>query len=137
MGKNNKVGRKHLTEKIEDSGLTIAQERVAVLLATGMNVSEISRQVGVPTSTIYLWRKQAGFASYYKRLQREVVRQIRGQLSEMSSLALRTIKEMIEGGGEQSRLKAACYVLDYMTGEQRENKKLKIKAQALVKNERK
>ena len=137
MGKNNKAGSKHLPERIEDSGLTVTQERVAVALAAGMSVSEISRQTDVPPSTIYKWRKQAGFATYYKRLQREVVREIRGQLSQMSELALSTIKEMIEGGGEQARLKAACYVLDYMTGDQRESKKMKLKAQQAINNGKK
>lgn len=137
MGKNYKKDTKHATERVEDSGLTITQERVAVLLATGLPVLEISRQTSVPTSTIYKWRQQAGFATYYKRLQREVVREIRGQLSQMSELALSTIKEMIEGGGEQARLKAACYVLDYMTGDQRESKKMKLKAQQAAKNEKK
>ena len=137
MGKNNKKGSKHLTERIEDSGLTVTQERVAVMLAMGTSVAEIARQVNVPTSTIYLWRKQAAFASYYKRLQREVVREIRGQLSQMSNLALQTIKEIINGGGESSRLKASCYVLDYMAGDQRENRKLRLKAQQAIQNEKK
>ena len=137
MGKNNKKGSKHLTERIEDSGLTITQERVAVLLATGLPVLEISRQTSVPTSTIYKWRQQAGFATYYKRLQREVVREIRGQLSQMSEMALSTIRRLIEGGGEQAQLKASCYVLDYMTGDQRESKKMKLKAQQAAKNEKK
>lgn len=137
MGKNNKAGSKHLTERIEDSGLTVTQERVAVLLATGLPVLEISRQTSVPTSTIYKWRQQAGFATYYKRLQREVVREIRGQLSQMSDMALSTIRRLIEGGGEQAQLKASCYVLDYMTGDQRESKKMKLKAQQAAKNEKK
>ena len=137
MGKNNKAGSKHLTERIEDSGLTITQERVAVLLATGLPVLEISRQTNVPTSTIYKWRQQAGFATYYKRLQREVVREIRGQLSQMSEMALSTIRRLIEGGGEQAQLKASCYVLDYMTGDQRESKKMKLKAQQAARNEKK
>jgi transposase-like protein len=137
MGKNNKAGSKHLTERIEDSGLTITQERVAVLLATGLPVLEISRQTSVPTSTIYKWRQQAAFATYYKRLQREVVREIRGQLSQMSEMALSTIRRLIEGGGEQAQLKASCYVLDYMTGDQRESKKMKLKAQQAAKNEKK
>ena len=136
MGKNNKAGSKHLTERVEDSGLTVTQERVAVALAIGRSVSDISRETNVPTSTIYTWRQQAAFASYYKRLQREVVREIRGQLSQMSELALTTIKEMIEGGSEQNKLKAACYVLDYMTGDQRENKRMKLKAQQVAKNEK-
>lgn len=126
-----------MTERVEDSGLTITQERVAVLLATGLPVAEISRQVNVPSSTIYKWRQQAGFATYYKRLQREVVREIRGQLSQMSEMALSTIRQLISGGGEQAQLKASCYVLDYMTGDQRESKKMKFKAQQALRNEKK
>lgn len=137
MGKNNKKGSKHLTERIEDSGLTVTQERVAMGLAMGKPVAEISREVEVPSSTIYMWRQQVAFSTYYKRLQREVVREIRGQVSELKDLALQTLREMIKGGGEPSRLKAACYVLDYMTGDQRESKRLKLKAQQAMKNEKK
>lgn len=137
MGKNNKAGRKHLTERVEDSGLTVTQERVAMGLAMGKPVAEISREVDVPSSTIYLWRQQAAFSTYYKRLQREVVREIRGQLAELRDTALDALKEMLNGGGEQTRLKAACYILDYMTGDQRENKKMRLKAQQVAKNEKK
>lgn len=137
MGKNNKKGSKHLTERIEDSGLTVTQERVAMGLAMGKPVAEISREVEVPSSTIYMWRQQAAFSTYYKRLQREVVREIRGQLAELRDTALDTLKEMLDGAGEQTRLKAACYVLDYMTGDQRESKKIRLKAQQAAKNEKK
>ena len=137
MGKNNKKGSKHLTERIEDSGLTVTQERVAMGLAMGKPVAEISREVEVPTSTIYMWRQQAAFSAYYKRLQREVVREIRGQLAELRDTALDTLKEMLDGAGEQTRLKAACYILDYMTGDQRENRRLKMKAQQAMRNEKK
>jgi transposase-like protein len=137
MGKNNKAGSKHLTERIEDSGLTVTQERVAMGLAMGKPVAEISREVEVPSSTIYMWRQQAAFSTYYKRLQREVVREIRGQLAELRDTALDTLKEMLDGAGEQTRLKAACYILDYMTGDQRENKRMRLKAQAVAKNEKK
>jgi transposase-like protein len=137
MGKNNKKGSKHLTERIEDSGLTVTQERVAMGLAMGKPVAEISREVEVPSSTIYMWRQQAAFSTYYKRLQREVVREIRGQLAELRDTALDTLKEMLDGAGEQTRLKAACYILDYMTGDQRENKRMRLKAQAVAKNEKK
>lgn len=137
MGKNNKAGSKHLTERIEDSGLTVTQERVAMGLAMGKPVAEISREVEVPSSTIYMWRQQAAFSTYYKRLQREVVREIRGQLAELRDTALDTLKEMLDGAGEQTRLKAACYILDYMTGDQRENKRMRLKAQTVAKNEKK
>lgn len=137
MANNYKKGSKHQTERVEDSGLTITQEKVAAMLACGKPVAEIARACGVQTSTIYEWRKTAEFAAHFKRLQREVVREIRGQLSEMAELALSTIHEIIEGGGEQNRLKAACYVLDFMAGDQREAKKMKMKAQQAVANAKK
>lgn len=84
-----------------------------------------------------MWRQQAAFSTYYKRLQREVVREIRGQLAELRDTALDTLKAMLNDAGEQTRLKAACYILDYMTGDQRENKRMRLKAQAVAKNEKK
>lgn len=137
MAKNYKKGSKHATERVEDSGLTVTQERVAALLACGRPVADISREVGVQTSTIYEWRKTPEFAAHFKRLQREVVREIRGQLSEMAGSAISTISEIIGGGGEQNRLKAACYVLDFMAGDQREAKKMKLKAQTALQNGKK
>lgn len=137
MAKNYKKGSKHATERVEDSGLTVTQERVAALLACGRPVADISREVGVQTSTIYEWRKTPEFAAHFKRLQREVVREIRGQLSEMAGSAISTISEIIDGGGEQNRLKAACYVLDFMAGDQRESKKMKLKVQSALQNGKK
>ena len=137
MAKNYKKGSKHATERVEDSGLTVTQERVAALLACGRSVADIAREVGVQTSTIYEWRKTPEFAAHFKRLQREVVREIRGQLSEKVESAISTISKIIDGGGEQNRLKAACYVLDFMAGYQREARKMKLKAQATLQNGKK
>lgn len=114
---------------VEDSGLTVVQEQVAVSLAMGLTIADISKKHSVPSSTIYEWRQQEAFAAHYKRLQREVVREIRGRLSQMADSAIKSVEEIMEGGGEQARLKAACYILDFMTGDQREARKLKIKAQ--------
>lgn len=116
--------------KIEDSGLTIKQEEVAVALAMGLNIEDISKTHDVARSRIYEWRKQPEFSAHLKRLQREVVREIRGRLSQMSDTAIERIREIMEGGGEQASLKAACYVLDFMAGEQREAKKMRLKMKA-------
>lgn len=128
---------RHCTERVEDSGLTITQERVAVALALGDSISSISSQYGIPPSTIYDWRQLPEFATHYKRLQREAVREIRGQLSTLSNKALETISEMIDGAGEQTRLKAACYVIDQMCGNDREAKRLRQKAKSITQNEKK
>lgn len=113
--------------KIADSGLTVIQEQVAVDLALGETLESISKKYDIARSIIYKWRQTPEFAAHLKRLQREVVRQIRGRLSQMSDRAITRIEEIMEGGGEQAALKAACYVLDSMTGEQREAKKMRLK----------
>jgi hypothetical protein len=43
--------------------------------------------------------------------------------------AIKTLELLIDGGGEQARLKAACYILDHLTNEQREALKARIKKQ--------
>lgn len=113
--------------KVADSGLTILQEQVAVDLALGETLECISKKYDIARSVIYNWRQMPEFAAHLKRLQREVVRQIRGRLSQMSDRAITRIEEIMEEGGEQAALKAACYILDSMTGEQREAKKMRIK----------
>lgn len=137
MAKNYKKGSKHATERVEDSGLTIVQEQVAVYLAMGMAVSDISTACDVPASTIYSWRKLPEFASHFKRLQLENVRKIRGRMSQKIDSAIDTIIEIAEGGGEQNRLKAACYMLDFIAGDYREAKRLKLKAQTALSNAKK
>lgn len=114
-------------EKIEDSGLTIKQEQVAVALAMGWSIKSIEETYDVTHTTLYAWRQQPAFIAHLRRLQRETVREIRGQLSELANKSIETISGIIDGGGEQARLKAACYVLDFMAGEQRDAKKLKQK----------
>lgn len=117
--------------KVEDSGLTVKQEAVATALAIGRSVSEISKQYDVATTTIYEWRQLPEFCTYLKRIQKDAVREIRGQLSEMRDPAIETIKEIMTDGKEETRLKAACYVLDSMLGAEKDVKKLKAQARKL------
>lgn len=115
--------------KLEDSGLTVLQERAAVAIAAGKRISDIVNELGVPSRTLYDWLKIPEFISHYKRLQKDVVLEIRGQLSTLADKAIGTLKMLMESGGEQSRLKAACYILDHLTNEQREALKARIKKQ--------
>jgi hypothetical protein len=71
------------------------------------------------------------FASYLKRIQRDAVREIRGQLSTMKDAAVSTIQEIMENGKEETRLKAACYVLDSIIGDVKDAKKLRAQAKKL------
>ena len=115
--------------KLEDSGLTVLQERAAVAIAAGKRISDIVNELGVPSRTLYDWLKIPEFIIHYKRLQKDVVLEIRGQLSTLADKAIGTLKMLMESGGEQSRLKAACYILDHLTNEQREALKARIKKQ--------
>lgn len=115
--------------KLEDSGLTVLQERAAVAIAAGKRISDIVNELGVPSRTLYDWLKVPEFIHHYKRLQKDVVLEIRGQLSGLADKAIKTLELLIDGGGEQARLKAACYILDHLTSEQREALKARIKKQ--------
>jgi transposase-like protein len=127
---NKKV--KRLEElKIEDSGLTLKQEAVAVALALGQPVKDIAAQYDISITRIYEWRQMSEFASYLKRIQRDAVREIRGQLSTMKDAAVSTIQDIMENGKEETRLKAACYVLDSIIGDVKDAKKLRAQAKKL------
>lgn len=117
--------------RLEDSGLTLKQEAVATALAIGRTVKDISEQYGVSSTRIYEWRQMPVFCTYLKRLQREMSREIRGQLSTMKDDAVDTIAHLMKEGKEEVQLKAACYVLDSMIGEARDAKKLKAQLKKL------
>lgn len=123
--------------KIEDSGLTAKQEAVAVALAMGESVKSISERYDVSPTRIYEWRQLSEFCTFMKRMQRDVSREIRGQLSTMKDSAIDTVHTLMTEGKEEVRLKAACYVLDSMLGEVKDAKKLKAQARKLYGQEKK
>lgn len=95
-----------------DTGLTVAQERAAVMLAEGTPLAAVAKTLEVGRSTIYGWLKVTAFIAYHKRLLRDVRRQIRGRLSHLAGKAADTIEEIMDGGTEANRMAAAKYVLD-------------------------
>lgn len=110
-----------------ESGLSVAQENAASLLAVGNSITEVARQLDVERETIYRWLKQPAFCRYYKKQLKDVRREIRGRLSAMAEEASATLKELMTEGGEQARLKAAVYVLDRLAEDERTVKKSKQK----------
>lgn len=126
-----KKGNKLEDMKLE-SGLTLKQEAVAAELVLGRTVAMISEKHDVSTTRIYEWRQHnAAFAAYLKRLQKDAAREIRGQLTDMKDTALDTVKELMEGGKDEVRLKAACYILDSMMGDIKDAKKMRAQARKL------
>lgn len=130
--KENAIAKPRLVDmKVEDSGLTVKQEAVAVALAIGQSVKDISEQYDVSPSRIYEWRQMPEFSTYLKRMQRDAVREVRGQLSVMKDKAIATVEDLMKNGKEETRLKAACYVLDSMMGDAKDAKKLRAQARKL------
>lgn len=110
-----------------ESGLPIEQEKGATLLAMGVSVAEVGRELNLDRRTIYSWLKSPRFCAYYKGLLRDVRREIRGQLSNMAACAAKTLQELLDGGGEQARLKAATYILDRLADDEKLIKKQQVK----------
>lgn len=115
-----------------DSGLKPKQEEAAALLAVGTSLADVARQVKVNRNTIYEWLRLPEFAAFYKRQLRDVRREIQGKLSAMAEEATNTLETLMRDGGEQSKLKAATYILDRIA----ENEKLVKKTKQQHKNEK-
>lgn len=110
-----------------ETGLTQRQENAAALLAVGTTIAETARQVGVERNTVYRWLRQPAFCAHYKQQLKDVRREIRGRLSAMAEEAAGTLEILMRDGGEQSRLKAATYVLDRLSEDEKIIKKAKAK----------
>lgn len=115
-----------------DSGLKPKQEEAAALLAVGTSIADVARQVKVNRNTIYEWLRLPEFATFYKRQLRDVRREIQGKLSAMAEEATNTLETLMRDGGEQSKLKAATYILDRIA----ESEKLVKKTKQQHKNEK-
>ena len=108
-------------------GLTSKQEEAAAHLAVGKGVTETARLVGVDRNTIYAWLQLPAFVSHYKKQLRDVRREIRGKLSAMAEEATQTLEDLMRNGGEQAQLKAATYILDRLSDDEKTVKKAKQK----------
>lgn len=113
-------------EFLTEHGITVKQERVAEGYALGKSITELAAAHDVARSTIYAWLKgDRAFVAYYKSLLMEVRQEVRGAISSMAAEAVSTLKELMAEGGEQAKLKAATYVLDKLTDDEKRIAKAK------------
>ena len=110
-----------------ETGLTEKQESAAAYLAIGKGVAEVGRLVGVNRNTVYAWLQLPSFVAHYKKQLRDVRREIRGKLSSLAEEATTTLESLMRDGGEQSKLKAATYILDRLADDEKTIKKAKTK----------
>lgn len=108
-----------------DSGLTILQEVVAAEMCTGASITAIAKKHKITRETIYDWLRDRRFDAYRKALLAEVRQEVRGALSSMAAEATSTLRMLMNGGGEQARLKAATYVIDRLNDDDKRVAKAK------------
>lgn len=110
-----------------EHGISLLQERVAAEYAAGVSITRIATKYEIARSTIYGWFKNdRKFVAYYKALLAEVRQELRGSLSAMAADATSTLRELMDGGNEQTRLKAATYVIDKLSDDDKRVAKSKL-----------
>ena len=101
---------------LTDNGITALQEQIATSYAMGESLTSISKKTGVSRSTMYEWFKSdRAFVAYYKTLLTEVRQEVRGAISAMAAEATDTLRDLMRNGNENAQLKAATYIIDRLT----------------------
>lgn len=99
-----------------EHGITVQQERVAADYAAGNSITDIAAKYNIARSTIYGWFKSdRRFVAFYKSLLAEVRQEVRGSLSSMAADATGTLRDLMANGKPEVALKAAMYVIDKLS----------------------
>lgn len=96
----------------QTTGLTPTQEKCAVMLASGVSITEIARELGLDRSTMYLWLKKVTFQCYFNHLRKEIQEKLTGNLFELHSSAIDAISKCLESDNESIRLKTAIWIVE-------------------------
>lgn len=116
MAKKKEKNKKVVQDLRTEHGITVQQEHIAAAYAMGKSITAIAQECKVARSTIYEWFKSDyKFVAYYKTLLAEVRQETRGAISSMAAEATATLRLLMNKGSEQARLKAATYIIDKLS----------------------
>ena len=88
------------------------QELALHLVLEGLTDSQIAERVGVSRQRVNIWRNQdIAFMQALEERKRVLWEIYLGQLMHMVGKAMEVVREAMDTGTEQTRLKAAMYVL--------------------------
>ena len=96
----------------QHTGLTPTQEQAATLLASGMSVTDVAKQLDVARSTIYVWQRETTFKVFFNRQCSDARGTLVVGLFGLADEALKTIRESLNSEDERIRLKAAMWITD-------------------------
>jgi hypothetical protein len=113
--RNNKRERVIMSEKpdgIERTGNTLARQTMfALALAKGLNTREAAKQAGIAESTGYRWSGERNVAEMVNTYRLQIVRETVGKLSDLGTIAVARLSELVRSSDEAIALKASVAVL--------------------------
>jgi len=97
---------------MNNDGLSDKQEMALELAMSGMKDGEIAKRVGVSRQWVNKWRNQDTDFMYALQMRRQLMREKHmDSLSQLIEKSIEIVNEALEKGDEQTKLKAAMYVL--------------------------
>jgi hypothetical protein len=102
----------NIENKTKETGLTPIQEKAINLLLGGNTITDVSNQLGIDRSTIYLWQGKENFQAYYNYLSAKIKFTTESCLIGMYTEAIQAIRDSLNQGNESTRLKAALWLID-------------------------
>ncbi len=94
------------------TGLTAIQEKGAILLASGIRITEVAKELGLSRGTLYRWQSQIAFQCFYNLMKQDVKNYLEGSVLELHKQALDGIRAGLSSQNESIKLKASMWVVD-------------------------
>ena len=96
----------------EETGLTTIQEKGAMLLASGVRITDAAQRLEISRGTIYRWMGQDAFKRFFNMMKVEVKTYVEGGILKMHDEALAGVKDSIHSDKAGIKFKASTWVLD-------------------------
>lgn len=96
----------------ETSALTPAQQRAAIMHASGVSMAAIARKLHVNTRTVYNWYERAEFRTFVDALRAAVLDRAFARIVSTTIKAASTLAKLLDSADEAIQLKAATTVID-------------------------
>ena len=97
--------------------LTPQQEQACLLLASGESYTTTAERLGINRGTLYKWLGIVEFKRYLDRQCALYQDEVKMALLSLHGEAVRALQELMQKGSEATRLKAATWLLDRVSGE--------------------
>lgn len=100
-----------------ETGLTPLQEKAALLLVSGKNITEVSNDLNIDRGTLYKWFEKIPFKAFYNKQCKEIKDNIENGLMGLYNDSIQAIKEGIKSNNEMIKLKTAFWLIEKLTSQ--------------------